>query len=166
MSQPEPDSPFAEFAEPPPQRLGAAEAHKARMHYHSQARRAYWWFLAVVAIDSVFGAATAATALGGLEVMPFAVVFAILGAILGELATFLSGLRALVFFEYEWDAMTLIFKIFMSLGTMIGAGCGAAFAVTEVPYNQAFFLTATGAITGVMLALGVRYVLAKWKPTS
>lgn len=144
MSEPSPDSPFAEFATEKP---SAVEYLRARQDQDRRERGENWLLLGILVGTTSTGAATGAALAAGIMAFPIASVLALAGAVTGVLVGWLIGVvtwAALVSQRgrgafkrvdpladhlvrgNQWSMMTIWLSAWASLALTVGAAVGGS----------------------------------------
>jgi len=178
--EPDPDSPFAEFAKPKP---SAVDYLKTRREYDRKATRERWLLLASLASTSALGAGLGATLGTAFSVLFAALGFALVGALLGTLGGWLMGAGLWVISRMQarsglpgsmerdlfegntWDRLTLWLGAWGAICTALGSALGASKGAnlidpmageTVVPWAWA------GALLGVVVGFWLWQIIKKW----
>lgn len=170
-SVPDPDSPFASFAQP---KKSAVEQYKERTATERQGSKTRWVFLCVVFAGTVLGA-VAAVAIGvGIEHVPLALAYANGAALLGVLGGALLGVVSWVLMRFrglgglaglastyaqaelktthgnQWDKLKMWQTAWAALGIVCGSAYGAMFG-TAPATNEAMEKALAWAMGGATL---------------
>jgi hypothetical protein len=145
MSEPSPDSPFAEFATKKP---SALESLRARQEQERQQRGANWLLLAILVATSSTAAAVGAAVLAGPLAFPLAMAVGLAGAVAGVLVGWLIGMVTWASLVVRrrgplplmtpdplakdltrgntWSNMTIWLSAWAAMGIWLGAAVGAS----------------------------------------
>jgi len=180
MNEPEPDSPFAEIAQPKP---SAVEAYKQRSAHDQKRGRQRQLFLINCAVAGALGAG-AGIAIGiSMDAMPTAVGMALLGSALGLLVGWFVAMMAWArFFTNEnpvpiqyrnnnsWDTLTLwLFAwglIGIACGASIGAMKGTQITLPNIEMNAMLPWTMVGALIGEVIGASVSLTVLRTAETN
>jgi hypothetical protein len=176
MSDPEPQSPFAEFATEKP---SALEYLKARQEQESRSRKESWILLLILAFLSALMSGIGASLAAGWQVFFPATGFAIVGALLGLVAGWVLGAaiwaRLAIGPKFitvhqdlvrgnPWDKLMIWLAVWGSIGISCGGAIGASKAVVSVLHVEAetvLPLSWAGSLAGIVIGFLLWFILRR-----
>jgi hypothetical protein len=187
MSEPSPDSPFAEFATKKP---SAVEYLRARQEQERQQRGANWLLLGILIAASSIAAAIGATLPAGLLAFPVAIAGSLACAVAGVLVGWLVGMVTWAILAVRrrgalpivpadplavdltrgntWSKMTVWLSAWAAVGICVGAAIGASqgavVLVEQATVEQVAPWCWPGSMIGLALGLGAWLLVRRLRP--